>query len=358
MAVFNPVKVIWDKKLIAFGKSRIGRGSMFLTKDIFSKFLGEVWKDCMKPANIKMGFEATGILPFNPDKFDKKLFDKHELSKYEAKKRQDVTRPQNAPPLSSTTEQPSVSSHPILVENLDVESAHHGQALDLSLKVQEPSPAKPMTILDIFVQKVRQGSEEVPKSLSNVRLKSNKYGEVVTSDDVLERMKKVELTRADKEKKKHERDEKKRKDCGPEMGLKKKKKKTPVVELEESDIDGDLKMEEEKMLCQEYSDGETEEMLEEEKRDEVKMDENVRKEVNEFVLFSYEGELFPGQIIHVHDNGARIKSMQKCGKAWKWPDHIDIMFYQWSDVKATIKPIKISSRRDIYKIPELDARWA
>lgn len=83
------------------------------------------------------------------------------------------------------------------------------QALYLSQRIKEPSLAKPLTVVDIFVQKVREGREEVnQQKVANVRLKSQKYGEVVTSNEVLERMKKVELAKEEKESKKQERVEK------------------------------------------------------------------------------------------------------------------------------------------------------
>lgn len=239
------------------------------------------------------------------------------------------------------------------------------QALDLSQRIKEPSPAKPLTVVDIFVQKVREGREEVnQQKVENVRLKSQKYGEVVTSNEVLERMKKVELAKEEKESKKQERGEKRRKDAKDKVvkkGKKKIRKMKTILEEDEFDVDADLEaMEHDDDNNQAQMEGdngsEDENIMEEEgqKADEVELNKNVKREVNEFVIFSYEGELFPGQIRKINNDGADISSMQRCGLAWKWPDHVDVMSYLWSDVKATIEPIKISKSREIFKIPELD----
>lgn len=85
----------------------------------------------------------------------------------------------------------------------------------------------------------------------------------------------------------------------------------------------------------------------------------VRREVNEYVIFTYEEELFPGTIVKVEDDGAVVRSMQKCGNAWKWPDkHTDELFYEWKDILGHInKPKKLSKTRNIFQVPELSFKW-
>jgi len=41
--VFGPLKSVWDKELIHFGKTMIGKGPGRLTKAMFSEILGKVW---------------------------------------------------------------------------------------------------------------------------------------------------------------------------------------------------------------------------------------------------------------------------------------------------------------------------
>ena len=78
----------------------------------------------------------------------------------------------------------------------------------------------------------------------------------------------------------------------------------------------------------------------------------------ELVVFTYEDELFPGQITIVKENGAYLKSMVKTLKAWKWSEIQEDNFYEWSNVLFYIKdPQKISKTRELYKVPELDFQW-
>ena len=109
---------------------------------------------------------------------------------------------------------------------------------------------------------------------------------------------------------------------------KRKKKRTLITktkkskaESEEEDSD-DFSCHDDSFTLETFSDLEND--LSNREEDSKKSSSNnwtpVRREENEFVVFTYEGELFPGQITKVKKNGAIIKSMVKTGKAWKWPD--------------------------------------
>lgn len=82
-----------------------------------------------------------------------------------------------------------------------------------------------------------------------------------------------------------------------------------------------------------------------------------RKICGEFVVFSYEGEIFPGQILKVETNGAQIKAMQRSKKSWKWPAKEDILFYSWNDVLGSIGTPKQISKRGFFSVPELIDVW-
>lgn len=82
------------------------------------------------------------------------------------------------------------------------------------------------------------------------------------------------------------------------------------------------------------------------------------KSINEHVIFKYEGQYYPGQIISVTDDSATVSSMVKCGRLWKWPERPDILDYQWRFLVSHInEPIKVSKTRNVYSVPELDFLW-
>lgn len=78
---YRPLKIAWRQTLDSW-KQRCKRKSQTLSKDAFPQLLGELLeKLCGKASahgtymsdNLKSGFEATGICPFNPDRVQKKL---------------------------------------------------------------------------------------------------------------------------------------------------------------------------------------------------------------------------------------------------------------------------------------------
>lgn len=82
---------------------------------------------------------------------------------------------------------------------------------------------------------------------------------------------------------------------------------------------------------------------------------NVVREIGSFVVFSYEGELYPGEIVGFNDNEVTINAMAKSLKLWKWPTKRDEMTYPWSDVLGAIKPPKQVSKRGCFAVPELSS---
>ena len=76
----------------------------------------------------------------------------------------------------------------------------------------------------------------------------------------------------------------------------------------------------------------------------------------DYVTFTYEGEVFPGQIVDVQHEGCVIKSMVKSGFHWKWPKDEDVLLYPFDDVKSKIAPPQIR-KRGVFCVPELDSVW-
>lgn len=82
------------------------------------------------------------------------------------------------------------------------------------------------------------------------------------------------------------------------------------------------------------------------------------KQINEFVIFTYDNKYYPGKIINVTEHTATISSMIQCGRLWKWPERPDVLEYQWKNVTSHInEPKKTSKTRNVYSVPELDFMW-
>lgn len=83
----------------------------------------------------------------------------------------------------------------------------------------------------------------------------------------------------------------------------------------------------------------------------------LQRKLGEYVIFSYEKQLYPGQITEVQDDGAVINAMEKSLKTWKWPQKKDELFYPWHDVVGGIDPPKQISKRGLFSVPQLDRLW-
>ncbi|CAH2016663.1 unnamed protein product [Acanthoscelides obtectus] len=82
------------------------------------------------------------------------------------------------------------------------------------------------------------------------------------------------------------------------------------------------------------------------------------KAVGQYVVFTYEGEIFPGKITKICEQGPYVSSMKKSLKSWKWPELPDEIQYHWEEILGCIDPPKkVSLRRDIYSVPALNQIW-
>lgn len=80
---------------------------------------------------------------------------------------------------------------------------------------------------------------------------------------------------------------------------------------------------------------------------------NTVREIGSFVVFSYQGMLYPGKILSFDESEVIISSMEKSLKMWKWPSKPDEMPYSWEDVLGSINPPKQVTKRGIFAVPEL-----
>ncbi|KAF2883244.1 hypothetical protein ILUMI_22929 [Ignelater luminosus] len=84
--IFGPVKISWEKKLIAYGKKHMGHGVGKLKSNEFTELLREVWRESITENNIKNLFLTTGVFPVNSGKFPEEEFNPIELKRYKEHK--------------------------------------------------------------------------------------------------------------------------------------------------------------------------------------------------------------------------------------------------------------------------------
>ena len=89
--------------------------------------------------------------------------------------------------------------------------------------------------------------------------------------------------------------------------------------------------------------------------------EEFRKDM--YVIVEYEGELFPGKITKLVENGVKVSCMKKClsaGSTWIWPKQIDEEDYPYCDIRfknVTLNELPGTARKVEYDIAELDHIW-
>jgi hypothetical protein len=58
----------------------------------------------------------------------------------------------------------------------------------------------------------------------------------------------------------------------------------------------------------------------------------------EFAVFTYEGEIFPGERVQVNKYGAISKVMQKSYNAWKWSQQDELFVYAQCNQLGDVNP--------------------
>lgn len=76
--------------------------------------------------------------------------------------------------------------------------------------------------------------------------------------------------------------------------------------------------------------------------------------VDNFVVVKYNGQKYPGKIVSLSEEGPTVECMEKGLKFWRWPEKQDCLTYDWADVCQRINPPKIASKRNQFRVPELD----
>lgn len=258
----------------------VGKGVGRLTKGKFSELLGIVWLESMKSVNIISGFKNTGTFPVDSAMFPEDLFDPIDLKEYKNKKYQEqlqemeilkefhqhttsieLTEPSNIIPEISINSESFISltennclpfneinseflDYPIYIEQHNLSTSNSNITSDLTstsiehnnlstsyntidhLGTTALSDITPVDIIGIFSNqlinlKSQNITPVVPKQ-QIPRLKTAMYGEVLTTDEVITRLKEAETKKSDKQQKK---------------GLRGRPKKKLSVQIDEDQIE-------------------------------------------------------------------------------------------------------------------------
>lgn len=204
--VFGPLKISWNRQLIKYGKQQMGRSSGRLTKNTFSELLGCTWAESMLAKNIISGFKNTGIYPVNSTMFPEEEFTIQDLEKYRASLQSQANKQNenevitinglpNTPTFRCDAEQ---SLHlPVAQTNLS-ETANEPQPSTSFRVAEDPHPstssASNITLSSIFIPDDVRLLKPADKQQKLVipRLKQQTYGEVLTSTEVLKRLREAE----------------------------------------------------------------------------------------------------------------------------------------------------------------------
>ena len=243
--VFKPVKYTWDRKLVAYGKKRMGKGTGRLPKDKFVELLSETWQEAMISKNIISGFESTGVYPVNSLKFPESEFNLEQLHFYKEKIHSSQTPtgnnldgdqenaskginessinepgPSNEVRLSNEAEpsneagpsnkagpsnEAGLSSSKTRVNQSSVAKSATSTAVENMSNFISPAKEALDRIFSVETERIKKNLgtdivEDVAPTEKRVipRLKQLAYGEVLTSKEVLNRMKEQQELRTQK----------------------------------------------------------------------------------------------------------------------------------------------------------------
>ncbi|CAH2011006.1 unnamed protein product [Acanthoscelides obtectus] len=218
--VFGPVKTCWEKELISLGEKKMGSGSGRLTKVEFSEVLGTVRKKSMTYENIISGFKTTGIFLVDSTKFSISEFTGNSVDS--TLQEREKMQPPNVSYLHScfqaiisSTSQSSatdISNQPLVLQTslqqIDMSDepttsqVNTHQMIDSQNATQNTNVSKKPSDLQIAATngseienlffKRTELEDVVQQKTTNVRLKQKTYSEVLTTEDVLKRLKEAE----------------------------------------------------------------------------------------------------------------------------------------------------------------------
>lgn len=200
LSVNKSFKSTWDEKLVRWQRLHVGTK---LPKQEFSKLVGQVWME-LSPNVIKSGFRKGGIFPFNQNVIPEETYDPLALKRF--KKINDQTSADNENVLNNPNESLGNVSDLSFTESL-ISSQDHSNATNSNSDLLHPSTSKEL-------DKPETGGSFVELLLARVKsaptqtLKKKKIAlgaEVITSEEVLNRMQTEESQNKLREKEKEDK---------------------------------------------------------------------------------------------------------------------------------------------------------
>ena len=158
VGVFGPVKARWRSILKQY---KLRTRAMNVTKECFPSLIKQLWEQSLNEEHLQGGFRAAGLYPFNP---------------------QAVKLSQLAPSLSDTP-----------VETVASRSTSSETPIRVELRVE---------LRGYFRELLKPSDQQKPQKRRRVQLQCT--GEVLTSDEVLERLERADADKAEAEKAKAE----------------------------------------------------------------------------------------------------------------------------------------------------------
>lgn len=295
VAYFGPMKRSWRKIMADWKNSKSGSKYSTIPKDLFPSLLNKLLDSLEeKGKNLISGFEKCGISPLNREKLLSRL------------------------PSNNLTADITLIGESFL-ENLEQKREEFlGKQSGARRKKVAGVPGKSISASDLAAS-LEEGS--------GIKKKKGKSDVSSSSDE----------SAADKP--------------SPPKCRKtvKKKKKGNVVSSGSSD-ESEMSVHSE-FECESSLEGSLDEPVR--SSTPCKISEEDCK-VDDYVVVNYNGSKFPGKICRFLGHEVEVSCLEKALKCWRWPQKPDKSIYAWENVLFNIKPPIEISKRNQYRVPELE----
>ncbi|CAG9822250.1 unnamed protein product [Phaedon cochleariae] len=190
LSVFKPLKTYWDQALVKWQRQHIGKK---LPKSEFSKIVGKLWLET-KIETICNGFKKGGIYPFNDKIIPNEKYDPILLQKWQSlnlpehadngSNQQDQTLPDPTTSISISSASAQVLPQYTACTSSDVHQARSEPTVGTN--------SEKVRFEELLISTIKQSQSEAPKKKRKVATGA----EVVTGEEVLQRMKEEEMAKS------------------------------------------------------------------------------------------------------------------------------------------------------------------